>query len=301
MAEWISEDVISVAASYDLIALSAVKAELSIPDTDTGNDTWLAIVITQCSVLCASYCNRGLVPERVTETQQIQQDPYPYQTPGGVRPLQLARWPALKVYSVEQVYPIAFDNTMTVNQDYSIDFRKGMLQRLNPFTGVACIWESVPTIIDYIAGYGAWQTANYTIPTTPFQITPTNATALSCDLAVVNTSTGTAFTQVTGTPASGQYAFNAVTGVFTFAAADLGIQVTISFAYRNVPADIQYAATRMVTQRFFQRSRDPLLMQIDQPNLGTKRYWIPTGGGQSGAVPPDIAGILAPYRVPVVV
>ena len=70
-----------------------------------------------------------------------------------------------------------------------------------------------------------------TIPTTPFQITAANAVTFATDLGVINAVTGVALTKVASAPATGQYSVNAATGVYTFAAADTGSAMLISYSY----------------------------------------------------------------------
>lgn len=67
--------------------------------------------------------------------------------------------------------------------------------------------------------------------TTPFTITVTNAATFAEDLGVIYFSTGQPLTLVSGTPTTGQYAVNVSTGVYTFAAADEAMSVSISYAY----------------------------------------------------------------------
>lgn len=68
------------------------------------------------------------------------------------------------------------------------------------------------------------------IPTTPFQLTPAvpNAGAWSKDLGVLDNN-GVPLQRVAAAPATGQYSVAA--GVYTFASADVGKTVYISFAY----------------------------------------------------------------------
>jgi len=68
------------------------------------------------------------------------------------------------------------------------------------------------------------------IPTTPFQITPTvpGSGTWSADLGVNNAS-GIPMTRVASAPTTGQYSVAA--GVYTFATADTGLRVYISFQY----------------------------------------------------------------------
>jgi hypothetical protein len=89
-------------------------------------------------------------------------------------------------------------------------------------------------ISDYI------DTVGTLIPTTPFQITPVTTYAASLtagttpvfsyDLGVKNAQ-GLPMTNVASAPTTGQYSYNAGTGVYTFATADVGLQVFISFGY----------------------------------------------------------------------
>lgn len=69
-----------------------------------------------------------------------------------------------------------------------------------------------------------------TIPTTPFQITPTppSSGTWSVDLGVRNAS-AVPMTRVASAPTTGQYSVAA--GVYTFAAADAGLTVYISYQY----------------------------------------------------------------------
>jgi len=71
------------------------------------------------------------------------------------------------------------------------------------------------------------------IPSTPFQVTiaPPSSGVFATDLGVVYSSTGIPLTRVASGPATGQYAVNTGTGVYTFAAADTGITVLISYEY----------------------------------------------------------------------
>lgn len=69
------------------------------------------------------------------------------------------------------------------------------------------------------------------IPTTPFTITvvPPSSGTFVRDLGVVNAS-GLPMSRVASAPTTGQYTVSAV-GLYTFAAADVGLQVFISYTY----------------------------------------------------------------------
>lgn len=72
-----------------------------------------------------------------------------------------------------------------------------------------------------------------TIPATPFQltITPPSSGTFVADLGVIFTATGVQLTRVASAPAAGQYSVNTATGVYTFASADTGKVVGISYEY----------------------------------------------------------------------
>lgn len=81
--------------------------------------------------------------------------------------------------------------------------------------------------------YDLTSTPATAIPTTPFEITPTvpSSGTWSSDLGVVNAATYEPLTQVSGSPAAGQYSVSA--GVYTFSSADHGsaISVIITYSY----------------------------------------------------------------------
>lgn len=312
MSVLISDDVTKTAITYDLASLAIARDELNLSPNDHTRDAFLSRGITQVSYIVQRYCNRIFWPERITETQQIEQDPYPYQVPGGVRPMTLDRWPVIKVYSVKQIFPINVPNPFVEGTDFSVDKKTGLLTRLNPFTGVAVAWEALPTVIDYVAGYGAIAVEPTTIPANPGPYTyqALQGATFSYDEGVINTSSGAAFTAVTGAPGPGQYQIVVTPAdpsdlskpqkvTYTFNAADTGTGVTITYAYSNIPPDVTDVTLRGITQRWWSRDRDPLLMSIDQPNLGSKRWWV-SRPGEQGTLPPEITGALAPYRVPVI-
>ena len=299
----ILKTVLAPAADYDLTDLATVKDELSIPAIDTSNDSWLGRAISQVSAVVARYCNRVFLPELLLETQYIEQDAYPNQTPGGIAPLQLSRWPILGLVSVKHLIATNTTQALVQGTDFAVDYDKGQLIRLNPFTGVAVVWEALPTIIEYSAGYGAIVEEARTVPATPgpYTVTVINAATFSFDGGVIYAN-GTAFTAVSGAPAAaGEYSVALATGIYTFNAADQGASIVIDYGYSDIPDDLIDAVLRVVTQRFKQKDRDPMLMSTNQPGVGEKRWWVGTTAGQNGALPPEITGLLdGTYRVPTV-
>lgn len=74
-----------------------------------------------------------------------------------------------------------------------------------------------------------------TIPATPgpytLTISPPSSGTFVADLGVVNATTGVQFKRVASAPATGEYSVNTGTGVYTFAAADQGVAIKISYEY----------------------------------------------------------------------
>ncbi len=76
------------------------------------------------------------------------------------------------------------------------------------------------------------------------------------------------------------------------------VTVQYSAGYSIIPEDVVDACLRMMTQRFKQKSRDPMLMSQNTPSVGEQRWWVGTAPGQNGAFPPEISGLLDSYRMP---
>jgi hypothetical protein len=77
-----------------------------------------------------------------------------------------------------------------------------------------------------------------TIPTTPFAITVTNGATWVDDLGVTATLTGLPMTKVASSPTTGQYSV-AAGGVYTFAAADTGLAMKISYTYTYAASGVK--------------------------------------------------------------
>lgn len=70
------------------------------------------------------------------------------------------------------------------------------------------------------------------LSTSPYTVTVVHNTGYSKDMGVSFSATGQPLVRITsGTPTTGQYKVNTTTGVYTFAAADLGLGVLISYSY----------------------------------------------------------------------
>jgi hypothetical protein len=284
--------VLVAANSYDLTDLATVHDELSIPATDVSNDAFLSRAITQASSAISNYCNRVFPVEAVQDLTYIQQDPYPWQVPGGVYPLQLARWPLTDTAVVPFV-----GNTHGSNTVDGIASTAGLTPGLLVFAADGSVPPGAE--IQSVA-------ANSIVLTLPTASSEAGL-SLSTGVQVVQTlSVGELQTLIYGIDFTIDAArgwlvrLNSFTGVSVKWEA---IPVTVQYkgGYSPIPPDIVDACLRLVTERFRGRGRDPMLVERNQPTLGSERYWVGGLPGQKGAFAPEITSLLDPFRVPVVV
>jgi hypothetical protein len=88
-------------------------------------------------------------------------------------------------------------------------------------------------------GY-AWNIQeSHAIPTTPFQVTVTNAATFDADLGVTYAASGLPLQRVSSVTAAGQYSVNTATGVYTFYTSDSGSTVLITYTNTVTTATIQ--------------------------------------------------------------
>lgn len=282
--------VVATASTYNLVDLDTVKAEIAIDPTDTTKDDWLNRSIGQVSRSIRSYCNRVFQQELIRDIAYIQQDPYPYQTPGGVSPLQLSRYPIALLAILTLATAAKIGDTL-------LDFGSG--------AGSAGIVSG--------PGLKPGTTAGFVGPTltlnTPVAAPMAAGTPIAFGMEVLQTtalSAGVPTQQVLA--ANVDYAvdkdrghllrLNPFTGVVVKWEA---VPTTINYwaGYQDVPDDVVVAALRWMVLRWSERSRDPMLKAVQQPLVGTQSYWV-GGPPRSGGVPAEIADLLQNYRVPVV-
>ena len=79
----------------------------------------------------------------------------------------------------------------------------------------------------------AYQEADTIPAATPFTVTVANAAKFVADFGVAYASSGVQLTPVASGPTTGQYSVDVATGVYTFAAADTGLGVLISYTYSD--------------------------------------------------------------------
>lgn len=304
----------AAAPGYNLTDLTTVKSELGLQPTDTSQDAFLNRGITQISKAIKNHCNRVFHVESVTDTIFVDRAPEARSIPGHAVTLPLSRWPVLSVSSVIALTSPLTTTAYIAGTDYLLKADVGQLIRLHPTTGIASRWKDAQVTVSYVAGYGAQVSEPQTVPANPgpYTVTVANAATFSIDQGVTYAIGGAALAAVAfGTaPAVGQYSVDTRTtvsgnpnpnlGQYLFNAADQAKGVVIAYAYNQIPDDLVDACLREVTERFKGKGRDPLLMSQNQPGLGDQRWWIGGAPGQSGAFPPEVESLLAPYRVPVV-
>jgi len=105
----------------------------------------------------------------------------------------------------------------------------------------------------------------FTIPTTPYQVTVANGATFYEDLGVLNVTSGLAMVVVASAPTTGQYSYSAA-GVYTFAAADAAAVVRISYSYTAAAV----GKTTTYTNALMGQSTQYILSCFN--TYGTKRY-----------------------------
>lgn len=286
--------VVTPAVTYDLTTLAVAKDELSIKTSDSTYDQFLKRAITQASKSIANYCNRVFQVETISDVFQLQNDAHLRNFPRNAKLLQLSRWPLVGLTSVTE------DSTVLVEGvDFRADYDTGQIYRLDSDSDLAVGWPSKTVVVVYSGGYAAiaTQSANVPVAPGPYTVTVTNSASFVRDRGVTYAN-GVPLTAVASAPAGGQYAV--IAGVYTFNASDAAAAILAAYSFQAIPDDVADAVLRLITTRFRQRGRDPMLMSKSNPQQGDERYWVGAQAGQNGALPPEIAGILDAYVVPVI-
>jgi hypothetical protein len=265
----------------DLVALGAVKNWLGVVTND--DDALLGALITQISRGIYNYINRSFVlPTNVTEA---------YDGTGRDQ-LLLRNWPVGAISSlvvdgkaippaplmVAGVYP-----TPGYVLEQSDDAPPGAMQQL--FLRGPHVFRKgrQNVVVSYRAGYEIVGEA-WTVPTTPFEVAALGPYGNWAVDTCVAYASGAAMTPVSGTPSLGQYSASA--GVYTFAAADAGASVLISYGY--IPADLEQCALEWVADRYKYKDR----IGMTSKSLGGQE----TTAYQNKATPDFVAQSLINFR-----
>jgi hypothetical protein len=228
--------------STALTSLANVKAWVN--STSITDDLLLSRLIDQASRLIYGYLQRPILFQHTcTEIYDG----------SGTRRQMLKQWPVLSVGSLS-----VGTHSITAASSYG---QRGFI--LEPWDGTVPgnpqalnlfgyeFWNGMANVyVTYTAGYVV-QNEAWTVPASAYQI---QVTAPYGSWAVdqgVTYATGTALTLVTANPTQGQYAVS--NGVYTFAAADSGSSVLISYSF--IPFDIEQACIEMVAERYRYKDR----------------------------------------------
>ncbi len=272
-------------AASDLAALADVKTWLSgssgIGSTD---DALIARLITDVSGAISAYLGRpSLIPRAFTE-----------QLDGNGKPRLF-----LQHYPVLQLDALVVDNVAVPaaplpgagaphGRGYLLEpwdgLPPGRPQALDLFD-MAFRKGRQNVVVSYSAGY-AVQSEAASVPAAPGPYTVTAAApfgpwATDAGVAYAN---GAALVAVTGSPDAGQY--NVSAGIYTFAAADAGAAVLISYGF--IPASINNACIEWVAERYRYRTRVGQSAQTVQGQM-TASYSLKD-------MPDFVRASLDPYR-----
>lgn len=260
-------------ALTDLTTLAAVQLYATGISPPTADIPQVQSLITQVSSALLSDLRRNSLLSRTITNE-------PYNGRAGQLSLTLRNWPVTSVTllqaSTQSIWPTYGNAPVTIP---AVSTANG------PPTGSGYFlepWDGYPPgknqqiqlmgyvftpglsniFVTYQAGYLVSKEA-WTIPGTPFQITPLSPNGLMVQDAGVTTAAGVALTAIAqgGTPSTGQYippnpvgALGAtLTSYYTFAVADVGTGMLLSYSY--IPQVIASAATQLTAEYYKYRAR----------------------------------------------
>jgi hypothetical protein len=317
---------------HDLVALSAITQELR--DCDTRLYPAILTWITQASAAASKFCNRsGFQVETIQDQVFPPRDYFPAPTViGGVKPLQLSRWPIATTPSLAGTAPpIAPTLSQTPGGSLSAATYYVKVTYVTPTGETAASQESLLSVaadnLLMVAGPIQDQAANATgwncyIGNTSWGETKQNSTPLAIGapfvlpgsglidgaefpsyvLAIENNRPLCEGTDFIAKKTEGQLIRLDTNGwpkhwpaLITLVQYPGGFDVT-----GPEYADLADAATRMVRDRYFSRDRDARLRQESTAGVYDATYWFASGpGAATGNLTPDVEAILEKYRVPV--
>ncbi|UHC16062.1 hypothetical protein LRS73_26885 [Methylobacterium currus] len=210
----------------DLVRLADLRA---VPDPDT--DPALQRLITAVSRTILSAINRpSILPRSYTETYEV-----------GRNGLLLRAWPVTRVDAVV----VAGVGLLTGYQiDPADEAPPGRPQMLRFGAGTPLGFGGARVTVTYTAGYQV--TGEATVVPQDGAVTALQPYGAWASDGSVTDAGDAALTRVASAPAAGQYAVDG-TGGYTFAAADAGRPVALTYGY--VPADLANAAREWILER----------------------------------------------------
>jgi hypothetical protein len=237
-----------MASPFDLVSLADLKTWLDIAGSD--DDALLARLITQISRAILNIIDKpGLLPQTYIDTYDGANEPS----------LLLRQWPVISIISssvdgvtipsAPPLVPFA-----PIQHGYLLDSAAaappGAMQRLS-LRGYVFTSGLQNVMISYTAGY---QITNEiaTVPTAPpFTVLAQAPYGNWASDAGASYADGAPLVSVTSAPNVGQY--SVMNGVYSFAPADGGSSVFLSYGY--VPADLACCCLDWAAERYAYRSR----------------------------------------------
>ena len=137
------------AASYNLIDLATLKADLGI--TITTDDAFLTNRIASASATVANFCNRVFPVETLAWQFFPARDGWPWTVTQDIQPLELPRWPVVQISSVVETIANV-PTTLVAGTDYLADNVRGQLTRLDIY-GKPRRWWPDAVAVAFSAGY----------------------------------------------------------------------------------------------------------------------------------------------------
>lgn len=230
-------------APGDLVTLPIVRQWVGVQDSKSNNDDLLRLLIRGASAVVNNYINRGPIAWRAITD---------YLDGNGREFALLPSFPVTDIVSIDLGYGTVLTTVSTgsppSNGYLLIPGDGGSPQRI-VLRGYCFPRGRSNIAVSYHAGYRV-QAEPWTIAASTVGYVVTTLLSWLADLGV-SYAGGAALVAVTGTPTAGQYAVS--DGVYTFAAADAGRAVLIS--YSNCPEDIAQAVKELVGERYRARER----------------------------------------------
>ena len=229
-------------SAFDLTTVDTLKAWMGITTTDT--DAIIARNITAASRAILGFIGRpNIMPQVWTER---------YDGRVGLRRVILRNWPVISVQSLvvagtpqRAVDPASPAYGYCLEADSWGGVPPGAPQALELFYALGEGAGMQGITVSYTAGYQ--ETETFTVPIGGGTFTTAGVFgAWALDCGVTYAATGAALTRVASAPGAGQYSVSAI-GVYTFAAADNGTDVSISYGF--VPADLAQACVETAALR----------------------------------------------------
>ena len=265
----------------NLCTLAQVRSYIGKSSSDTTEDGVFNALIPPASQMAQQFCNRTFqrgVHSNVRFNGK------------GTRAIMLGDYPIISVQGVTVFTDVIPASPDGVQSGYMFDdksiFLIGSWQFFKGAQNVKISWTAGLTTseVDLIPA-GA-----------PYTVTPSIGNGLSgrgdvadttgwasIDRGVIFTVGGAALALVAANPATGQYAFAG--GVYTFAAADTGRSVTISYDY--VPSAVQQAVCELVLLKTRQRTN----MGVKSRSLAGENVVF-----EDRSMPPAVKDMLWPFR-----